>query len=93
MIIIAALSTRFFVTLAARWQAWGYKSRLLMSGSDWRSARAYEYVSNLSPASFAWEFLRRNGEYRADYANSEFRSALETGAAGPERRWGLRFRG
>ena len=64
-----------------------------MSVSDWRSPRAYEYVSNLSPASLAWEFLRRNDGYRADYANPEFRAALETGAAGPEQRWGLRFRG
>jgi hypothetical protein len=64
-----------------------------MSSSDWRSASAYEYLQDLNSSGLAWEFLRRNQEYRADYTNHEFRAALDAGVAGRERRWGLRFRG
>ncbi len=60
---------------------------------DWRSPNAYDYLRDLSSPNLAWEFLRRNPEYRADYANPQFRAALEAGSTGPERRWGLRFRG
>ena len=34
---------------------------------DWRSAAAYAYVDNLSPAGVAWEFLRRSPDYQRDY--------------------------
>jgi len=64
-----------------------------MSGADWRSPSAYDYLHDLNSPGVAWEFLRRNLDYRADYAHPRFRVALETGFAGPERRWGLRFRG
>ncbi len=64
-----------------------------MSNPDWRSPSAYGYLQDLNSGGLAWEFLRRNQEYRADYATEEFRAALETGVPGPERRWGLRFRG
>lgn len=64
-----------------------------MSGADWRSSSAYDYLHDLNSGGVAWEFLRRNEEYRADYANPRFRAALDTAIAGPERRWGLRFRG
>jgi len=64
-----------------------------MSRPDWRSASAYEYLQELNSAGIAWEFLRRNAEYCADYANPEFRAALDAGSAGPERRWGLTFCG
>ena len=64
-----------------------------MSSSDWRSPSAYEYLQDLNSSGLAWEFLRRNQEYRADYATLDFRAALDAGVAGPERRWGLVFRG
>ncbi len=64
-----------------------------MSIKDWRSPSAYDYTRDLNSVGVAWEFLRRNPDYRADYANARIRAALETGAADPERRWGLRFRG
>ena len=61
---------------------------------DWRSAAAYAYLDNLSPAELAWEFLRRNPDYQRDY-----RAALRDAAGQAEfpepliLRWGLRFRG
>jgi len=64
-----------------------------MSSADWRSSRAYDYLRDLNAGGVAWEFLRRNQEYRVDYANPQFRAALEAGVPGPEQRWGLRFRG
>ena len=63
-----------------------------MSDVNWRSSRAYDQLDLLNWPSIAWEFLRRDPEYRTDYANPEFRAALDSGAAGAERRWGLRFR-
>jgi hypothetical protein len=63
-----------------------------MIGADWRSSSAYDFLDNLNWPSIAWEFLRRDAEYRADYANPRFRAALESGVAVDERRWGLRFR-
>ena len=64
-----------------------------MSSPDWRSPSAYEYLQELSSGGLAWEFLRRNQEYRADYATPKFRAALDAGLAGPERRWGVTFCG
>lgn len=64
-----------------------------MSDQDWRSPKAYDYLQDLSAPGLAWEFLRRNADYRADYANPDIRAALDAGAAGSTRRWGLRFRG
>lgn len=58
---------------------------------DWRSAAAYAYLDDLKPAELAWEFLRRNSDYRRDY-----RAVAEVGgqAEFPEPlilRWGLPF--
>ena len=63
-----------------------------MTAGDWRSAEAYEYVRDLDPADMAWEFLRRNPEYRQDF------DRIVGDPPDPEReaallhRWGLRFR-
>lgn len=35
---------------------------------DWRNAGAYSYTEKLTRAGWAWEFLRRNSAFRADYA-------------------------
>ena len=66
-----------------------------MSEEDsWRSEAAYDYVDALSPGDLAWEFLRRNTEYRRSY--DEF---LQAGDNTEEltreftSRWGLRFPG
>jgi hypothetical protein len=68
-------------------------ARRSMSDADWRSPSAYDHLEQLNWPLIAWEFLRRDVEYEADYANPQFRAALDSGVAGPERRWGLRFRG
>lgn len=34
---------------------------------DWRSDADYEFTKELDRAGWAWEFLRRNNEYRSDY--------------------------
>ena len=31
---------------------------------SWRSETAYNYIDNLNPGDLAWEFLRRNPDYR-----------------------------
>lgn len=64
---------------------------------DWRSQDAGDALKELDRAGLAWEFLRRNPEYREDY-----RRTLERIAAGAiteeaamteiSRRWGLSFR-
>jgi hypothetical protein len=62
--------------------------------SDWQATTAYTYLDDLGSPAFAWEFLRRNSDYRAVY-----RSISNTDDAAPEmseplaQQWGLRFRG
>ena len=59
---------------------------------DWRSAAAYAYLDDLKPAELAWEFLRRNSDYRRDY-----RAVADVGVGQAEfsepliLRWGLPF--
>ena len=59
---------------------------------DWRSPAAYRHTKHIAAAGFAWEYLRRNDEYRHD-----FQAIALTGQPGsPELeafvyRWGLRF--
>ncbi|HJO66435.1 MAG TPA: DUF6499 domain-containing protein [Sphingomonas sanguinis] len=63
-----------------------------MLSIDWRSPAAYAHTKTISTAGFAWEYLRRNDEYRED-----FLSARADGHVGVDRlerfvrRWGLRF--
>jgi len=61
-------------------------------GGDWRDGPAYDTVDQLTPEQAAFEALRRNLDYRADYP----RLAAELAETGPPpalARWGLRFRG
>ena len=62
--------------------------------SGWRSSAAYEHVDDLSASDLAWEWLRRNDAYDADFEESA------AGRGDPEplterirQRWGLRFPG
>lgn len=64
---------------------------------DWRSADTIEHLNRLSRPGFAVEFLRRNPDYRRDYARTlreiKRRSAdAEAARSRLARRWGLRFR-
>jgi len=59
---------------------------------DWRSPAAYGHTKHIQAAGFAWEYLRRNDEYRQDFrtltaSQMPDTSQLEVFA----RRWGLRF--
>lgn len=37
-----------------------------MQSIDWRTPAAYKRIKDLPPAGFAWEYLRRNEDYRHD---------------------------
>ncbi|HQT72602.1 MAG TPA: DUF6499 domain-containing protein [Acidiphilium sp.] len=60
-----------------------------MSKEDWRSKAAYQYAEALDPSGLAWEFLRRNPDYQADFETGA--PHAERGTSDPARRWGLRF--
>lgn len=64
-----------------------------MQSIDWRTPAAYKRIKDLPPAGFAWEYLRRNEDYRRDVE----RLAQRREPAGEEvdafaSRWGVRFR-
>jgi hypothetical protein len=50
----------------------------------WRAGASYLYTLDLDGPDLAWEYLRRNPQYQADWSTSAARAAPE--------RWGLRFR-
>lgn len=58
--------------------------------TNWRRQETYDYIDRLSAAGVAWEFLRRNADYRRDYdrlpsdARRQANDALTA-------QWGLRF--
>ncbi|SNS93872.1 transcriptional regulator domain-containing protein [Sphingopyxis indica] len=59
----------------------------------WRSASAYDYVEELDPEELAWEFLRRNRQYQAEYQQLTGAARLDASAdTGICAKWGLRFR-
>jgi hypothetical protein len=51
---------------------------------NWRLAAAYSYAADLGSRAFAWEFLRRNSEYRTAYRAI----ASKDDAALVAQRWG-----
>lgn len=68
-----------------------------MPTEDWRSPETITRLKQLERPGFAVEFLRRNHEYRSDFARTEkliARRGVDGGAAraGLARRWGLQFR-
>jgi len=65
-----------------------------VSDEAWRSDERYRALSGCSATDLAWEFLRRNPDYR-----SQFNRAREVTSGGPAcaegaswSRWGLSFR-
>jgi hypothetical protein len=65
--------------------------------TDWRSQDAVDALLELDRAGLAWEFLRRNPDYRDDFRQTSQRIALneisEEGAMTEfSRRWGVSFR-
>ena len=64
-----------------------------MQSIDWRTPAAYKRIKALPPAGFAWEYLRRNEDYRREVE----RLTQRREPAGEEvdafaSRWGVRFR-
>lgn len=63
-----------------------------MLSIDWRSPAAYKFAKNIPAAGFAWEYLRRDNDYRR-----EFQAISTSSEPDSERleafvqRWGLRF--
>ena len=59
---------------------------------DWRSPESYKSLQNADIIDIAWECLRRNADYRRDYAAMIANSP--DGEVTPEfrRRWGICFR-
>ncbi len=63
-----------------------------MLSIDWRSPAAYRHTMQIPAAGFAWEYLRRNHDYR-----QEFRTLARPGGLNGSdleafmARWGLRF--
>lgn len=64
-----------------------------MSESDWRSPEAYAIMQDAEAADFAWEFLRRNADYREDHRRLQNRGSLFAVSRKFRQRWGLSFRG
>ena len=65
--------------------------------TDWRSPQAVDALLELDRADLAWEFLRRNPDYREDFRQTLQRVAtgeISEEAAMTEfsRRWGVSFR-
>jgi len=63
-----------------------------MLSIDWRLPAAYKHAKHIPAAGFAWEYLRRNDEYRQDFQTI----ALTGQPTGRDleafaHRWGLRF--
>ena len=64
-----------------------------MSKFDWRSPDTYSDLLDSDAAAFAWEYLRRNPEYRRDYAALADSTTHETSNnLMMRRRWGACFR-
>ena len=65
--------------------------------TDWRSQDAVDALLQLDRAGLAWEFLRRNPDYREDFRVTLQRIASgeiseEAAMTGFSRRWGVSFR-
>jgi len=69
----------------------------------WLRAANYDYTHHLSRPGWAWEFLRRNRHYAADWGAAQSEVTMPLGQGGPVtlrlgvrpsrmHRWGLVFR-
>jgi hypothetical protein len=65
----------------------------MLVGPDWRNPVAYRFTADLNQGQWAWEFLRRNGDYQQDWNwfISTWRG-LETNYGAPPERDFLRWK-
>ncbi|WP_233902043.1 transcriptional regulator domain-containing protein [Paracoccus denitrificans] len=60
---------------------------------SWRSETAYDYIDQLTISELAWEFLRRNPDYKATFQNLSSSGRLTEGTSTAfAQQWGLCFR-
>lgn len=65
-----------------------------MAPIDWRRPETYEKIHDLDAVGFAWEYLRRNLDYRRAYIDSgDTTTAYGHEIPLPVRQWGLSFLG
>jgi hypothetical protein len=64
-----------------------------MSSRDWRSGAAYDDLEDVSLRGLAWEYLRRNPDYVANYHEITTTPADTEKIDEVTKSWGLRFRG
>eukprot|EP01037_Dinobryon_pediforme_P037832 gene37832-45520_t len=50
-----------------------------MPSSDWRSPAAYAHAKSIPAAGFAWEYLRRDEDYRRDFHRVSASRSLNAG--------------
>ena len=63
-----------------------------MPSTDWRSLAAYAHAKSISAAGFAWEYLRRDEDYRRDFHRVRRLPRLDSDAQTAfSERWGVRF--
>lgn len=62
-----------------------------MSEFDWRSPTAYKKMLNAEAADFAWEYLRRNRDYREDYRNRQNIGSIAAADPTFRQQWGFLF--
>lgn len=61
--------------------------------SRWRSTSTYDYLDDLVSPDLGWEWLRRNGDYQRDYAETRRPACdLRELTNRVRKRWGLQFR-
>ncbi|MFC6446109.1 transcriptional regulator domain-containing protein [Shinella zoogloeoides] len=64
-----------------------------MLNIDWRSAAEYRHTKSIPAAGFAWEYLRRDGDYHREFhAITRIREPSAEQLATFTRNWGLQFR-
>ena len=65
-----------------------------MPSTDWRSPAAYAHAKSIPAAGFAWEYLRRDEDYRRDFHRVRRLPRLDSDVQTAfSERWGLRFPG
>jgi hypothetical protein len=59
---------------------------------DWREPESYKRVQDAEITAIAWEYLRRNPDYRCDYEKMAKAGRVHNVTAEFRGRWGLCFR-